>query len=215
MQNNKLLPKTKMSNALIFLIMSALFVLGGCGAQEPTISDPLPLDPSFEENTGEDQGMQTLPADFKRYDDEELGFGFALPEGWGEISKREEMNHRSLSLEGGSVFLGADNGGENVGRGGYWGDSAELITDQDYITKLCETKTDAKSCEIRTNDAGLTYAKVTEDIVQFGPSVEGINYYIFNPNNDYRGIILSTERLDEDGYDRADLQYIVDNFYFL
>lgn len=155
----------------------------------------------------------------KSYENKTLNISFSYPQDWGDVSqKKDGTDHIALSVfESSVVFLAADNGGESVARGAYWGDSAELIDSQNYVNNLCDTKGEAQSCEIKTNSSGVQYAKVVEEVFQMGGGTIGTNYYIYNPNSEFRGIILSTDRLREKDVSdlESKLQNLVDSLYFI
>jgi hypothetical protein len=157
-------------------------------------------------------------SDLKSYKNGTLNVAFSYPQDWGNVSQENEGTaHISLSVfEAATIFLAAYNDDEGPDRGAYWGDMAKLINSQSYINSLCNTKSEAQSCEIKTNSSGVKYAKVVEEVIKFGDPTVETNYYIYNPNSTFRGIIISTERLREKGIENLEqkLQNLIESFYF-
>lgn len=129
----------------------------------------------------------------QQFKNDDLKLSFDYPKEWGEISIKNEPDHISLAIDL-DVFLGADNGGDSMGRGGYWGDEAVLITDQNYVNNFCNGKVD---CQIMTNKSGIIFAREKKlfDSLSDQNQRDSIFYYIFNPKSKFRGIILSDEGL--------------------
>lgn len=152
------------------------------------------------------------------YENKTLNIAFFYPQDWGNISQEKNgTDHITLSaFQAPTVFLAADNGGKSVPRGAYWGDSAGLIDSQSYIDNLCGTKNKAQKCEIKINSAGVKYAKVVEEVMDIGGSTIETNYYIYNSNSEFRGIIISTDRLKAKNTEALEekLQNLVDSFHF-
>lgn len=150
---------------------------------------------------------QTFPID-----DFEVGISFLYPASWGSISFDDEpavcekeagvvCNFRTYSFESvasGSIFLAAETRGHHenpVGRGAFWGDMAGRIG-PDYLT-VCQS---APNCEIITNENGLALAHYEADPP---PEEQGYlpeRYYIYNPDSQYYGLILSPHRLTNSEY---------------
>ena len=153
------------------------------------------------------------------YENKTLSISFHYPENWGEITQEEDgTDHIALSIfKKPIVLLAADNGGESIARGAYWGDMAESIVSQDYIDNLCNVKNEAESCQIKSNQYGIKYAKVVEEVIKFGEPTIETNYYIFNSKSEFRGLIISTERLVTVDIDNLEdkLQSLVDSFKFI
>lgn len=176
--------------------------------------------PLETETADKEDDLTSAPetSNLKSYESDTLNIAFSYPQDWGNISQEKDgTDHIALSVfEKSIIFLAADNGSESVGRGAYWGDSAGLIDSQGYINNLCDTKNEAQNCEIKTNPTGVKYAKVVEEVFKFGDPTIETNYYIYNPNSKFRGIILSTERLKSKNISNLEskLQNLVDSFYF-
>lgn len=184
--------------------------------QDEKITSPTPETKSADKE--DDVPLKPQASNLKSYENKTLNISFSYPQDWGDVSQEKDgTDHISLSVFKSSIiFLAADNGGESVGRGAYWGDNAELIDSQSYINNLCDTKSEAQSCEIKTNSSGVKYAKVVEEVLKFGDPTIETNYYIYNPNSEFRGILLSTERLRSENINdlESKLQSLVDSFYF-
>lgn len=161
----------------------------------------------------------TKTSNLESYENRTLNVAFSYPQDWGSISQENDgTDHVALSVfEAVTIFLAADNGDDSVGRGAYWGDDAELIDSQKYVDDLCRTKSEAESCAIKINSFGVEYAKVVEEVFKFGDSTIETNYYIYNPNSEFRGIIFSTERLRGRNIQNLEekLESLVDSFYFI
>lgn len=184
--------------------------------QEGEITSPVAETKTTDKE--DDTSLKPQASNLKSYENKTLNVSFSYPQDWEDVSQEKNgTDHISLSVfESSIIFLAADNGGESVARGGYWGDGAELIDSQSYINNLCDTKNEAQSCEIKTNSSGVKYVKVVEEVFKFGDPTIETNYYIYNPNSGFRGIILSTERLRTKNISDLEnkLQNLVDSFYF-
>ena len=174
---------------------------------------------SYEEDTMEpnliiEMGADITTEEMAAYSSDTLKLAFSYPTTWENLDMIDEPDHKALTIDG-NIFLGADNGEESVGRGAYWGDDAELIVGADYISNYCD-EVESDECAIYTNDNGVTYVKWTGEYGGFEITVQ-TNYYIYNSNSEYRGVILSAERLNDAGVENAeeDLEELVESLYFL
>jgi len=147
---------------------------------------------------------------YSEYVDETIGISFFYPKSWGnividdeQIPGEEGIANRLLMLSTGVIdekpdsyiFLHAATG-TGIGRGGYWGDNAMEITNLDYINSYCNEK---ENCTTSTNKNGITIAKYNNPEVLHTPGsdpVSYIQYFIYNPNTDLHGIMISGVNLD-------------------
>ena len=158
-------------------------------------------------------------AEWQLYKNNDLKISFSYPKNWGEINKKIESDHVILALAvfNNAVFLGADNGKKAlVGRGGYWGDEAEFIINQNYINDFCNDK---NNCEIKTNQYGITFAREKRLFSDLGYPTphESIFYYLFNPKTELKGIIISNERLINNNIESLEskMDSIIDSIEFV
>ncbi|MDP2631339.1 MAG: hypothetical protein Q8P30_01050 [Candidatus Uhrbacteria bacterium] len=136
------------------------------------------------------------------YQGEELGLSFEYPAKWEEITEDTDHGHFILKA-GDDTFLSADNYPyEGPDRGFGWTDLAVLIEGSESIDNFCENpifpQNNIRDCEVLTNTNGVTYVKTLEEMQAEG-GLLGIahNYYLFNPNADFSGIVISSIWLDE------------------
>lgn len=147
---------------------------------------------------------------YSEYVDETIGISFFYPKSWGNIIINDEpvpgeegTANRLLMLGTGVadekpnsyIFLHAATG-KSTDRGGYWGDDAMHITDLDYINSYCNEK---ENCTTSTNKNGVTVAKYTNPEILHTPEsdpVAYIQYFIYNPNTNFHGIIISGVNLE-------------------
>lgn len=194
---------------LVTLGIVSILIIGIAGCTTPQ---------STENDTPQNEEVSTNQ-EVTNYHNITLDMTFDYPAEWEAVYQElDGTDHLALSVfENSTIFLAADSGGESVARGAYWGDSAGLITNQDYIDSLCDTKTDAQSCEIKTNSNGIRYAKVVEEVTKFGEPTIETNYYLYHPKSDYKGIIVSTERLRAKNIENLEqkLDKLVDSINFL
>lgn len=152
----------------------------------------------------------------KKFTNNVLSLEFNYPEEFGVINIMEDGNdHYGLRLFNEDIFLAADNGNESVKRGAYWGDTAEFIDNQEYINNFCNEK---KDCVVNNNSNGITFAKWNKEVKQLdGEVIESIYYYIYNSYSDYRGIIVSDERIKKHNFTDLEVKMdeMIDSFYFL
>ena len=159
--------------------------------------------------------------DLQTYNNDELKISFNYPNEWGQLVQKDEPDHIALQVNN-RIFLGTDNGEDSLGRGGYWGDPANLIVNQEYINNFCNDKSD---CEIKTNQQGITFARnIEKEYSTFGSDpVEAVFYYLFNPKSEYRGVIISGVNLDNDNilvgeniqFDESDMELLIDGLNFI
>jgi len=130
---------------------------------------------------------------FATYTSDRLAISFSYPLEWKALTETfEELTGQVTIRNNGDIFLAANNPDYKAkgDRGAYWGDNALKITSQSYITNYCENKS---ACELKTNDNGIKYVKVSEKPGLFTGTAT--NYYIFYPQSNYPGIMLSTHGL--------------------
>lgn len=164
------------------------------------------------------------------YRDEVLGIMFEYPAAWGEITvgdekgwcpadySEDECNFRTLLFKDAytaGTFLAAETRGHHnnpVGRGGFWGDLAGNIS-AEYVAE-CES---TERCTIMKNNNGLSFALYAADPPPEEMGYRPERYYIFNPNNQYYGIVLSSHRLDSASSENNRLfkETVIDSFSFL
>lgn len=145
----------------------------------------------------------------KTYRDNELGIAFDYPASWGEITTENERgkcsasysaddcNFRNLLFEemySAAIFLSAETKGHHdnpVGRGAFWGDYAGNIT-SNYLTECRQNQ----NCSVVENSNGVSLAMYDADPPPEEIGYQPERYYIYNPNSQYYGLVLSSHRLD-------------------
>jgi len=145
---------------------------------------------------------------FPEYKNETIGLSFNYPKELGPIrysegteGGEEEVAKVTLGfekIEDYNTFLHTVKK-EPVGdRGGYWGDKAVNIKDQDYINNFCNDK---ENCTIYTTPNDITVAKLTDTTAESeGYSDPGVDeYHLFHPDSEYYGIVISTHALMKAG----------------
>lgn len=162
------------------------------------------------------QNNSNQSAEWQLYKDNDLKISLSYPKDWGEINKKIESDHVILAVFNNDVFLGADNGKKSLGRGGYWGDAAEFIINQDYVNNFCNDK---NNCEIKTNQYGITFAREKRLFSDLGDPTprESIFYYLFNPKTEFKGTIISNERLIDNNIESLEskMDSIIDSIEFI
>ena len=191
-----------------------MVIFSGCSTLEPVTNS----------NSDEQQSI---------YSNETLGIQFEYPSEWGGIDEiaeqvcldmqideqKDPCQHISLKFKdlGDSVlFLSSSSvlySEDIMGRGGYWGDDAGLIEDENYIKKYCDDKKD--DCKIYQNTNGIWVSKSQEYYV---PIDKDITIYNIKSNNPiFYGITASSERLEnldiENMQEKFDL--IIDSLNFI
>jgi len=78
-----------------------------------------------------------------------------------------------------------------IGRGGFWGDVAGEISPS-YLSD-CEEN---QECDIVTNDNSVTFAVYKADPPPEEMGYQPERYHVYNPNNQYYGVVLSSHRLN-------------------
>lgn len=172
----------------------------------------------YERNRNVGEGVYVVPVfipsenkllDLTTYTDEVVGIQFSYPSEWGVVTVNDEKgscdssytdddcNFRTYlfsDLGEASVFMVAETSGHHlnpVGRDAFWGDQAGSVG-KTYATD-CEKD---QSCSLVENSNGLVLSKYDSDPMTAG----GIGYiperyYLYNPNSEYYGIILSDSRI--------------------
>jgi len=166
----------------------------------------------------------------RTYQDSELGFAFEYPADWGKVSVGNESgncpsgyvtddcNFRTLLLRdvySAGLFLSAETKGHRdypIGRGAFWGDHAGAIS-SDYLSR-CET---SEKCQVFINDNGVYFALYEANPPPEEMGYQPERYYIYNPNSQYYGVILSSHRLNSPLIDNSKLfrETIIDSFRFI
>jgi len=149
---------------------------------------------------------------YNEYIDETIGISFYYPKSWGDIAVHEEpmadpaqssTSAHTLILKTGNdetqyIFLSAV-AAKGPDRGGYWGDEALNIDGNDWVNGYCEGK---ESCTLFTNKNGITIAKIANLEVALNEATNAtasMQYYLYNPNNIFHGIVMSTVALENSG----------------
>ncbi len=150
----------------------------------------------------EEPTTTTSDSGFLTYTSEDLALSFQYPAKWENITEDSDHGHFILKA-GDDTFLSADNYPyEGPDRGFGWTDLAVLIEGSESIDNFCEDpifpQNNVRDCEVLTNANGVTYVKTLEEMQAEG-GLLGIahNYYLFNPDADFTGIVISSIWLDE------------------
>ena len=166
----------------------------------------------------------------KTYRDAELGIAFEYPAVWGEVTIDDEAgiclpdyvaddcNFRTLLLENvylGAIFLSAETKGHSdnpVGRGGFWGDLAGDISSNNLSE--CDQEL---GCSTVTNSNSVTFALHEADPPPEEMGYQPERYYVYNPDNQYYGLVLSSHRLDSSSPENGRLfkEIVVESFEFI
>lgn len=172
---------------------------------------------------------QTVPTEqtdenLTSYSNDQLKISFSYPKEWGLIEEKTELPliGQITLVFSDDIFLSASNGYRNADRGGYWGDYAYFLNDQSTITDFCKEPFTyperIKSCAILTNNNGIIYAKTQEEIcTEGGCSGLAVNYYLYNPNSEFRGLVISSDRLKDNNILELEekLDELVNNLNFV
>lgn len=150
---------------------------------------------------------------FPEYNNDKIGVTFNYPEEWGDITATESDDGHgegvvaNITIRASAIgadgdhFMYAVAKGNELGRGGWWGDNAVNIENQQYIDSYC---IDKENCTVSTNPNGIKYAKHTTTVSTEGFSKDNIDvYYIYNPNSEFYGITLYSIQLEEAGIENA------------
>ena len=150
---------------------------------------------------------------FPEYKNDKIDVTFNYPKEWGDITATESddghgegvvantMINASAVNAGNGNFMYAVAKEPNSDRGGFWGDDAVQIKDQQYIDTYC---IDKENCTVSTNPNGVKYAKHTTTVDSEGFTKENVDvYYIHNPSSDFHGIMLYSAWLEEAGVENA------------
>ncbi len=174
------------------------------------------------------------------YESADLGLGFYYPNAWGEPVIIEEQGQTD-GKSGGCVYQRAvsfpdlpDLGGNSMivlaavntttciapGRGGYWGDNGSTIVPYQAYMSVCEDG-GADVCEtLKTKNGELVWHyRFPKYSVPFSDlELTGVNeYQLYHDGHPLSGIILSDERLLENGYARYqdELRALVESISFM
>ena len=144
----------------------------------------------------------------KTFRDDSLGITFEYPAVWGEITVNDESgncpsgyvaddcNFRTLLLNDSStaaIFLSAETKGHKdnpIGRGGFWGDLAGNIS-SNYLSECGKIQ----GCRVVTNGNNVTFALYKADPPPKEMGFMPERYYVYNPNGQYYGIVLSSSEV--------------------
>jgi hypothetical protein len=182
---------------------------------------------------------RTECAETAAFQDDALGIAFSYPTAWGPILSEEEVgwigldanddsddtnpdcvSQRMLAFSGvgdSAILLAAGNTGDcdQPGRGGYFGDQAKGFASNAAAASWCAEHDD---CESFVNAQGVrVYHAHTEETEVWGAVLQDVDEYaMFHENAELAGIILSNERLVENGLGRnqRELRALVDSFAF-
>ncbi len=156
--------------------------------------------------------------ELETYHDEVLGISFEYPSKWGKLTVLDERgkcsedylvdscNQRLLIFEelntNGEIFLATETLGHKnnpIGRGGFWGDKAGLIT-SDYLN-LCKMQDE---CQKLITDNSVVFAKYTHHIFDWNDTEEGAKtiddeYHLYRSDHEYYGYVLSPIRIKSAG----------------
>lgn len=151
------------------------------------------------------------------YSDQTLKINFLYPASWQGIEDfiSDGGTFHNLIVTGSQVFMAVyDPKNKGIGdRGPGWQDKARKIKTEQDFKAYCQNKTD---CTNKTNKAGLTFIKVSEEICLEIGCLQAIDYYFFNGLNQYTTVMLSDYNFKVYNFDvEKDLDYIADNFQFL
>lgn len=165
----------------------------------------------------------------KTYRDDDLGITFEYPATWGEITVDDEAgncpsgyeadncNFRTLLLKevySAAIILSAETKGHHdnpPGRGGFWGDDAGNIS-LNYISE-CEASQDCTVVE-NSNDVKFALYKADSRIeTNYKPE----RYYVYNPNNQYYGMVLAADSLNSQATENSSLfkEIVIESFEFI
>lgn len=169
------------------------------------------------------------------YRNTKLGIQFEYPSEWGvleesvergcyeaqeKITEQDPCQHVDLlfmDLEWPVNLLSAYSvlfSQHGVGRGGYWGDFAGSIKDEDFVKNYCNDK-DKNKCRVYKNANGILVARSIED-VGYGEG-EAVLYYIKSSHPVFFGLVLSTDRFQNVGIPNLEekIDRLVDSLRFI
>lgn len=194
------------SKIILAVVITAL-VVGGLvywGQNPSNTSEPSTNIPTEEEQ--KDTSLQ-------EYKNDGLKLAFTYPKDWGVITEGDRFPYvgQIILRLFDTTFLAANNDFGGGDRGGYWGDYAWFIGNQSSIINFCNDPFQfpdrIESCSILQNENGISYAKTQEEICsEAGCSGIATNYYLYNPNSEFRGIVISSAFLRDNNISRLDTQ---------
>ncbi len=223
---------TAVSKYLAMLLFIALPFIGGyigyVYAPEKVVTKEVVVEKKIEPTSQE--GKSSYNVEIKTYRDSDLGISFDYPASWGEITidnepgncpsgySADDCNFRTLlvkDVNSAGIFLTAETKGHSdnpIGRGAFWGDPAGNIS----LTYQAEC-TNSQGCTLVTNSNDVTFALYEADPPPEEMGYQPERYYVYNPNNQYYGIVLSSHRLNSQSSDNSKLfrEIVVESFEFI
>ncbi len=161
-------------------------------------------------------GSELSGENLSSFSDSELGTTFSYPTTRGTITKESENNLSGMKymitlLSNGNIFFAAYNNEIPLPRWSFFWDQAKNIINSAHITNFCDNKT---NCNILTNTNNIPYAKYYEEYGEMGSTQTNtrLMYYIFNPSNAFRGIVISNERMSS--VPETDFDILVNSLQF-
>lgn len=159
--------------------------------------------------------QKTEKSNVSTFSDSEIWISFSYPNNWWTITKSSETNNSKYLImlsKNWNVFFAFHNWETPIARWSFWWDQAKNINSNSYINNFCQNKT---NCSVLTNTNGIKYAKYNEEYWEMWSDIVNtrLMYYIFNPNSNYRGIIMSNERISNESI--SNLDSIINSLSFL
>ncbi|RMD51297.1 hypothetical protein D6827_02515 [Candidatus Parcubacteria bacterium] len=151
------------------------------------------------------------------FNDEILGIQFTYPDDWtittelvdyNNAKNTDEIYQKIYTLKiNDNDFLVSQTAGEMTDRGAFWGDWASRIKSADYISNFCDTYQtenfaygENARCEVLKNNNNIEIARLHGSAQWFGDVISNNDsYFIYNPDNDFYGIIIDTQNFADNG----------------
>lgn len=154
--------------------------------------------------------IKKINEDYYLFENEELNLSFEYRTSWGKPELNWDSwdkNNYSMYIifpgipvkserDGNVLILSAVNPlAELPGRGGSWAGLGWFIKNEDYLKELCSQQNE--SCKMYKNKNNISIVKKYEAVGTDGGSndFKSNQYYIYNPNSLYSGIVISDERI--------------------
>jgi hypothetical protein len=158
------------------------------------------------------------------YTDQELGITFTYPKSRWPIIKIHDMPWEQwidfVSLKAWEKWIfGFANNKPSLWRDWFWWDGARAIQSLEALTTRCDrlniNTALGETCEIKTNNHGVTYVKSKQQYVEMGQEVWRwvVFYWLFNEWSPFPGIVWSNEMFRNE--DESEFDALIQSVQFI